>query len=80
MRPGPATTDVLYRCTVTSPVIRAAELVKKYGDFIAVDHVSFEVRPGESFGLLGPNGAGKSTIMRMIGGTLDRTDGRLTVH
>lgn len=60
-------------------VIRAEELVKKYGDFTAVDHISFEVRQGESFGLLGPNGAGKSTTMRMIGGTLDRTDGRLTV-
>ncbi|AXH97998.1 ABC transporter ATP-binding protein [Ornithinimicrobium avium] len=50
-----------------------------YGDFAAVDGIDFEVAPGESFGLLGPNGAGKSTTMRMIGGTLDRTGGELSV-
>lgn len=50
-----------------------------YGDFTAVDAISFEVAPGESFGLLGPNGAGKSTTMRMIGGTSVRTSGTLTV-
>lgn len=60
-------------------MIRAEGLVKKYGDFTAVDGISFEVQPGESFGLLGPNGAGKSTTMRMIGGTLDRSGGTLTV-
>ncbi len=70
---------VLYRCTVAESVIRAVDLVKKYGDFTAVDHISFEVAQGESFGLLGPNGAGKSTTMRMIGGTLDRSGGELTV-
>lgn len=61
------------------PVIRAADLVKTYGDFNAVDGIAFEVAPGESFGLLGPNGAGKSTTMRMIGGTLLRTSGVLEV-
>ncbi len=60
-------------------VIEARELTKKYGDFAAVDGVSFDVAPGESFGLLGPNGAGKSTTMRMIGGTALRTSGVLTV-
>ena len=60
-------------------VIEAEGLTKKYGDVVAVDGISFEVAPGESFGLLGPNGAGKSTTMRMIGGTLLRTSGRLTV-
>jgi lipooligosaccharide transport system ATP-binding protein len=54
-------------------------LRKTYGDFVAVDGIDFEVAPGESFGLLGPNGAGKSTTMRMIGGTLDRTGGELSV-
>lgn len=44
-----------------------------------MDGISFEVAPGESFGLLGPNGAGKSTTMRMIGGTLTRTSGELSV-
>lgn len=63
----------------TDTVIRATELTKKYGDFTAVDGISFEVPAGESFGLLGPNGAGKSTTMRMIGGTSTRTSGSLTV-
>ena len=61
------------------PVIEARELTKAFGDFTAVDAISFEVAPGESFGLLGPNGAGKSTTMRMIGGTSLRTSGSLTV-
>ena len=64
---------------MSEPVIRARGLRKTYGDFAAVDGIDFEVQPGESFGLLGPNGAGKSTTMRMIGGTLDRSGGELTV-
>ena len=64
---------------MSEAVIRARGLRKTYGDFTAVDGIDFEVQPGESFGLLGPNGAGKSTTMRMIGGTLDRTDGELSV-
>ena len=60
-------------------VIEARDLTKKYGEFTAVDGISFEVAPGESFGLLGPNGAGKSTTMRMIGGTSLRTSGTLNV-
>jgi lipooligosaccharide transport system ATP-binding protein len=60
-------------------VIAASELVKRYGDFAAVDGISFEVAPGESFGLLGPNGAGKSTTMRMVGAVSTRTSGSLTV-
>ncbi|GHD09370.1 ABC transporter [Zhihengliuella salsuginis] len=60
-------------------VIRAENLVKRYGDFTAVDGISFEVPAGESFGLLGPNGAGKSTTMRMIGGVSRRTGGRLEI-
>ena len=64
----------------TAPVIQARDLRKKYGDFTAVDGISFDVMPGESFGLLGPNGAGKSTTMRMIGGTLARSGGQLTIN
>lgn len=64
---------------MTEPVISARELVKTYGELNAVDGISFDVAPGESFGLLGPNGAGKSTTMRMIGGTLGRTSGSLVV-
>ena len=62
------------------PVIEAVELTKTYGELRAVDAISFEVSPGESFGLLGPNGAGKSTTMRMIGGTSLRTSGKLLVN
>ncbi|WP_309080537.1 ABC transporter ATP-binding protein [Zhihengliuella sp.] len=60
-------------------VIRARGLTKRYGDFTAVDGISFEVPAGESFGLLGPNGAGKSTTMRMIGGVSQRTSGELEI-
>lgn len=62
-----------------APVIVATDLVKKYKDFAAVDGISFEVAPGESFGLLGPNGAGKSTTMRMVGAVSTRTSGDLTI-
>ena len=60
-------------------MIRARELTKRYGAFTAVDAISFDVAPGESFGLLGPNGAGKSTTMRMIGAVSARTSGELTI-
>ena len=59
-------------------VITASLLTKKYKDFAAVDGISFEVAPGESFGLLGPNGAGKSTTMRMVGAVSTRTSGNLS--
>ncbi|WP_188668334.1 ABC transporter ATP-binding protein [Tersicoccus solisilvae] len=60
-------------------VITARDLTKVYGDTRAVDGISFDIAPGESFGLLGPNGAGKSTTMRMIGGVTGRTGGELTI-
>ena len=65
-------------------VITADRLVKAYRskgkpDFVAVDGLSFEVAPGESFGLLGPNGAGKSTTMKMIGAVSTRTGGDLRI-
>ena len=67
-----------------APVIHARDLVKTYKvkgkpDFPAVDGLSFEVAPGESFGLLGPNGAGKSTTMKMIGAVSTRTAGELEI-
>ena len=62
-----------------TPVIEAAHLVKTYATTNAVDDLSFEVAPGESFGLLGPNGAGKSTTMRMVGAVSTRTSGSLTI-
>jgi ABC-2 type transport system ATP-binding protein len=54
-------------------------LVKRFGDFVAVDRVSLEVKPGEIFGFLGPNGAGKSTTIRILCGLLTPTSGRATV-
>ena len=62
----------------TSAIV-AKFLTKKYQDFAAVDGISFEVAPGESFGLLGPNGAGKSTTMRMVGAVSTRTSGELSI-
>lgn len=55
------------------------ELVKRFGDFTAVDHISLETRKGEIFGFLGPNGAGKSTTIRMLCGLLRPTSGRAIV-
>jgi ABC-2 type transport system ATP-binding protein len=55
------------------------ELVKRFGSFTAVDHVSFETRPGEVFGFLGPNGSGKSTTIRILCGLLHPTSGRAEV-
>jgi lipooligosaccharide transport system ATP-binding protein len=60
-------------------MIVAKSLTKKYGDFVAVDGINFEVKRGEAFGLLGPNGAGKSTTMRMIAATSQRTSGELEI-
>jgi ABC-2 type transport system ATP-binding protein len=55
------------------------DLVKRFGDFVAVDHVSLEVRRGDIFGFLGPNGAGKSTTIRILCGLLEPTEGSGTV-
>ena len=57
------------------PALEIRDLVKKFGDFVAVDHVSFKVTKGEIFGFLGPNGAGKSTVIRMLCGLLTPTSG-----
>jgi len=56
-------------------MIEALGLSKRYGDFVAVDDVSFEVGSGEVVGFLGPNGAGKTTTMRMLTGFMPPTDG-----
>ena len=50
-------------------------LTKKFGDFTAVDHVTFSVQPGEVLGYLGPNGSGKTTTIRMLCGLLTPTEG-----
>ncbi|HEX6894077.1 MAG TPA: ABC transporter ATP-binding protein, partial [Bryobacteraceae bacterium] len=59
--------------------VEMRDLVKRFGDFVAVDHVTMEVRRGEIFGFLGPNGAGKSTTIRMLCGLLAPTSGAATV-
>lgn len=60
-------------------IVEVRDLVRRFGDFTAVDHVSFSVRRGEVYGLLGPNGAGKSTTFRMLCGLLSATSGTLQV-
>ena len=60
-------------------VIKAEGLTKQFGDFVATDHVSFEVYEGEIFGFLGANGAGKTTAMRMLCGLSQPSDGKATV-
>lgn len=60
-------------------MIEIRDLTKKYGTFIAVDHLSLEVRPGEIFGFLGPNGAGKTTTIRIIAGLSLPTEGQVLV-
>src|SRR5208283_4316 len=55
-------------------------ITKKYGEFTAVDDVTFSVHPGEIFGLLGPNGAGKSTLIRMMTTLLPITSGRALIN
>jgi len=61
------------------PAVRIEKLVKRFGDFVAVDDVSIDVARGEIFGFLGPNGAGKSTTIRIMCGLLAPTSGRATV-
>jgi lipooligosaccharide transport system ATP-binding protein len=61
------------------PKVCADTLTKRFGDFTAVDAVTFAVQPGEAFGFLGPNGAGKSSTMRMIAAVSPPTSGRLRV-
>jgi ABC-2 type transport system ATP-binding protein len=59
--------------------VEIEDLVKTFGEFVAVDHVSMGVKRGEIFGFLGPNGAGKSTTIRVLCGLLTPTTGRATV-
>jgi ribosome-dependent ATPase len=77
-----------YRAVVIPPLvageqaeiaIEAEDLTKRFGDFVAVDHVNFEVGAGEVVGYLGPNGSGKTTTIRMLLGLLEPSDGKATV-
>jgi ABC-2 type transport system ATP-binding protein len=82
-RPATGAEELALERAATKPqedvVVSTRDLVRRFGDFVAVDHVSFEVHRGEVFGLLGPNGAGKSTTFRMLCGLLEATSGTLLV-
>src|SRR5215204_5584951 len=62
-----------------SPAVETFQLVKQFGDFVAVDHINLQVNRGSFFGFLGPNGAGKSTTIKMLTGLLAPTSGTLRV-
>ncbi|MBN8579770.1 MAG: ABC transporter ATP-binding protein [Anaerolineae bacterium] len=64
---------------MTEPVITVQNLTRRFGDFVAVDHINFEVGKGEIVGYLGPNGSGKTTTIRMLLGLLQPSDGKATV-
>ncbi len=64
---------------MTETVIHTDKLTRKFGDFVAVDAISFDVKAGEIFGFLGANGAGKTTAMRILCGLLSPTSGEATV-
>ena len=61
------------------PAVEVRHLVRKFKEFVAVDDITFDVKPGEIYGLLGPNGAGKTTTFRMLCGLLPATAGTLTI-
>ena len=63
-----------------TPLIHARGLTKRFGDFVAVDAIDFDVAPGESFGFLGPNGAGKTTTLKVLAGLLHPTSGDVEVE
>src|SRR4051812_11864123 len=60
-------------------MIECNQLTKRFGHFVAVDHVTFSVAKGSIFGFLGPNGSGKSTMIRMLCGLLEPTEGKATI-
>src|SRR5438477_7961913 len=64
---------------MSEAMIECEGLTKRFGNFTAVDHVSFSVSKGSIFGFLGPNGSGKSTVIRMLCGLLEPTEGRATI-
>jgi ABC-2 type transport system ATP-binding protein len=82
-KPGNGTANHVLERPVYDPnaasAIEVEHIVKKYGDFTAVDDVSFSVKEGEIFGLLGPNGAGKSTLIRMMTTLIPITSGKARI-
>nr|WP_042178191.1 ABC transporter ATP-binding protein [Kibdelosporangium sp. MJ126-NF4]CEL13038.1 ABC transporter ATP-binding protein [Kibdelosporangium sp. MJ126-NF4]CTQ98724.1 ABC transporter ATP-binding protein [Kibdelosporangium sp. MJ126-NF4] len=78
---GTAATPAAHALGTTegAPLVRARNLVKRFGDTTAVDGIDVTIQPGEAFGFLGRNGAGKTSMMRMIGCVSPLSDGELTV-
>ena len=64
---------------MSEAVIKVENLTRRFGDFVAVDHINFEVQPGEVVGYLGPNGSGKTTTIRMLLGLLEPSEGEASV-
>ena len=62
---------------MSHPIVEVRQLTKRFGDFTAVDGISFDIRPGEILGLLGPNGAGKTTTIQMLLGLITPTGGSI---
>ena len=60
-------------------MIETVNLTKKYGEFVAVNHLNLHVKTGEIYGFLGPNGAGKTTTIRMLTGLLRPTSGKVLI-
>ena len=72
---GPAVSST----ALSSPAVETVELVRRFGDFTAVNHLNLRVERGQFFGFLGPNGAGKSTTIKMLTGLLAPTSGRIHI-
>jgi ABC-2 type transport system ATP-binding protein len=64
--------------TANEALVQVREVTRRFGSFVAADHVSFDVPRGRIFGFLGPNGSGKSTTIRMLAGLLTPTSGTVT--
>ncbi len=64
-------------CQPSSPIVEVKNLTKRFGEFTAVDGISFDIQPGEILGLLGPNGAGKTTTIQMLLGLVTPTAGSI---
>lgn len=62
---------------MTTPIVQVRHLTKRFGDFLAVNDISFDIQPGEILGLLGPNGAGKTTTIQMMLGLITPTGGTI---
>ena len=65
---------------MAKPVLEFLDVVKRYGDYVAVDGVSFALAPGEFFTLLGPSGCGKTTTLRLIAGLEEPDDGEIRLN